>query len=214
MGLCYLLWSLCTEWTDYRSRWTKQRPSVRTKKSLRQVTAGSRRHARRVGAAGRRSGWAWGVGAAAQRSPGCAGLSPVPCLGAPAAAAPSRTVLTSGQGGWRPRQRAVGSAEAFPGKVVTACGYTVHALCAAAGPGRAARQPEPGRWVKSGNLATKDSVFQDRAAHGAFRPIRLAKGRAIPRGFTRPGHTACRIPVEPVKAQLSCRYRERRSYDG
>ena len=35
----------------------------------------------------------------------------------------------------------------FPGKTVTACGYTVHAPCAAARPGRAARQPEPGRRV-------------------------------------------------------------------
>jgi hypothetical protein len=33
-------------------------------------------------------------------------------------------------------------------------GYTVHAPCAAAGPGRAARQPEPGREVDGGNLAT------------------------------------------------------------
>jgi hypothetical protein len=38
--------------------------------------------------------------------------------------------------------------------------------------------------------------------------------RVIPGGFTGPDHTARRIPIEPGEAQLRCRYRERRTYDG
>jgi len=116
---------------------------------------------------------------AARRPDGCAGkppwrAAPVICQ------RPRGDLPAPGQVGWRAGSPGL-DPRSFSRKALTACGYTVHAPCAAAGPGRAARQPGPGRrdlaaGRDSGNLAIEEPVFQDRAAHRARRLIRARNG--------------------------------------
>ena len=104
---CYLLWSLCTERADYRSRWKKQGLSVRTQEPLPQLTTCSRPQVRHP-----------------------------PARADAARAACGR--ITRG----------------FPGKALTACGYTVHAPCATARTGACCAARRAGYRAGRGNLGT------------------------------------------------------------